>query len=724
MLKRLSIQSKLMLMLLLVSLGSSTVIAYQGYRSGKKALEESIFKQLTSLRASRSDQVETYIESLEAGIKNSSTSPFTLKATQEFKAAYDKLQNIKIPRAWDQKVDSYYTESFLPRLSQNVDGEPTLDIYRPFRKANRYLQYHYIANNPQKVGEKQRLLAVNDGSKYSKAHTKNHPFFKDLVEQFGFYDVFLIDPQGNIIYSVFKEVDFGTNLKEGPFTETNLAEAFKLAIKRERGGVIVTDFEPYRASYGAPAAFIASPLYTDSALAGVIAAQLPVDKLNDLMTSGGDWELEGLGKTGGTYLVGDDHLMRSQSRFLMQDPEGYFADLTSQGTSEEQLEKIKALNTSILVQTIDSPVVEAALNGKSGTIIRNDHRNQSVLTAYGPLQINDLRWAILADMDTNEAFTPIRKFERIIIATTAALMLGVSLIALALARQFLRPINRLTEGFDAIQSGKTGIEILVDSEDEFGHLTKAFNSTVKSINRKNKMVKTKEAENRALLATIVPDDVAKRMRQGETNIADTFSDVTVMFANLKGFSRLSDSLSPQRTIGLLNEIVISFDEAAERFGIEKIKTFGSGYMAVCGLAIPRLDSSKRMMDFALEMLRRTASFNRIHNLDLQIQIGINTGEVVAGVVGSEKFIYDIWGNTVNASHRIHSLRHNAIQITEAVYQRIGTAYDFHPMDSQKQQSARRDEIKVWSLSNEFSSSSNGISKSIQTSGELNRAISE
>jgi len=555
------------------------------------------------------------------------------------------------------------------------------------------------------VGEKQRLLAANDGSDYSKAHAKNHTFFKNLIEQFGFYDVFLIDTKGNIIYSVFKEVDFGTNLKEGPFSETNLAQAFKLASKRERGGVIITDFESYRASYGAPAAFIASPLYTDSALAGVIVAQLPVDRLNNLMTSGGEWELEGLGKTGATYLVGSDNLMRSQSRFLMQDPEGYLADLSSQGINSAQLERIKALDTSILVQTINSSVINDALNGESGTIIRKDHREQQVLTAYGPLQVNDLRWAILADMDTREAFIPIREFEQVIIATTAALMLGVSLIALALARQFLHPINRLTEGFDAIQKGKTGIEIPVDSEDEFGHLTAAFNSTVKNINRKNKMVKAKEAENKALLATIVPDDVAKRMRQGEKKIADTFSDVTVMFANLEGFSHLSESLTPQETIGLLNEIVLSFDEAAERFGIEKIKTLGSGYLAVCGLEVPRLDSSKRMMDFALEMLRCTTAFNRTHNLNLQIQIGINTGEVVAGVVGSEKFIYDIWGNTVNTSHRIHSLRSNAIQITEAVYQRIGTVYDFQPMDIyQAQASLPQGDLKVWSLSSSTSAS--------------------
>jgi class 3 adenylate cyclase len=704
MLKRLSIQSQLMLMLLLVSLGSSIVIAYQGYRSGKQALEDSIFKQLTSLRASRSDQIETYFEGLRAQLSTLGESPLTLEAIAAFERGFDQLQNAELRREWDLKTDAYYELEFLPRLRKTVEGDPQLQVYRPFRKATRYLQYHYIANNSELTDQRRRLVAAPDGSDYSKTHAQYHSVFLNLSDRLGFYNIFLINPEGNILYSVSKEADFGTSLREGPFSESNLEQAFSLALKSEKGSVIVTDFEAYRASHGAPAAFLASPLYRNANLVGVIAVQLPIDQLNQLMTSDRNWAREGLGQTGETYLVGPDNLMRSQSRVLIEQPEAYFADLVQRGLPEAELERIRQLNTSILTQRIDSPLVQQALEGKSGTVIRRDHRDRRVLTAYGPLQLNGLRWAILADIETTEAFTPIAEFERTIIITTAILMLGVTLTALALARQFLTPINRLAQGFEAVQKGKTHVEIPVTSQDEFGQLTEAFNNTVKSLRRKSQIVKEKEAESRALLASIVPEDVAQRIRNGEQNIADTYNDVTVLFANLDGFSKLAESLSAEQTLGLLNEIIISFDEAAERFGIEKIKTLGSGYMAVCGLAVPRLDSAKRMIDFAQEMLRRTLAFNHSHGLALHIQIGINTGDVVAGVVGSRKFIYDIWGKTVNIAHHIHSLRNDAIQITEGVYQRVGTVYEFHPLvEAQQLANLQGEAGQIWSLGGEISS---------------------
>lgn len=698
MLKRLSIQSKLMLMLLLVSLSSSSAIAYQGYQSGRKALEASIFKQLTSLRALRSGQIETYLEGLRAELQTLSQNPLTLNAMVAFDRTFNQLNKTEIPRAWDFKTEAYYETVFLPRLRNNVEGNPQLDIYRPFRKPNRYLQYHYIAQNPNPPEQKHLLKDAADGSEYSKIHLQYHPVFSALSEQFSFDDIFLIDPRGNVVYSTFKAIDFGSNLQEGPLSESGLTMVFQLAIKREKGGVVLSDFSAYRAAYGAPAAFLASPLYHDAKLVGVVAVRLPIAKLNQLMTSKGEWEREGLGRTGETYLVGDDYLMRSQSRFLLESPAKYFAALAQRGVDAEELARIQQLNTTILTQSAKSPTIDEALKGNSGTIIHRSYRDTQVLTAYGPLQLNGLNWAMVADIETTEAFAPIAEFERTILMTTAALMLGVTLIALALARQFLRPISRLSQGFEEIQRGKTTVEIPVDSQDEFGHLTQAFNKTVKSLHHKNQIVKQKEAENHALLKSIVPEEVAERMRQGEKNIADTYSNVTVLFASLEGFSQLFNDQSAEQVIGLLNEIVTGFDEAAAQLGIEKIKTLGSGYLAVCGLAVPRLDGANRMVDFAQEMMRRTRAFNHTHGLNLKIQIGISRGEVVAGVVGSGQFIYDIWGTTVNQAHRIHSLRSNAIQVTEPVYQRVSSTYDFKPVTDFPEANALLSQgCEVWSL---------------------------
>ncbi len=687
-------------MLLLVSIGSISVIAFQGYRSGKTALRQSIFQQLTSLRAIRARQIESYIELNRAQMETLSENLMVIDAMEDLTGAFNQLGEKEIPKAWDLATDEYYRSSFLPRLDESVEGTPKLDGYRPFRKATRYLQYQYIAANPRPVGAKQELRNAKDGSDYSKIHQQYHPVFRNLVKQFGFYDLFLIDAdKNNIVYSVHKETDFATSLDEGPYSESNLAKAVELAIKSERGSVILVDFESYRASYGAPAAFMASPIYDGAELSGVIAIQLPIDQINRLMTSNKDWERDGLGKTGETYLVGEDSLMRSTSRFLEEDPEGYFAELSASGSiAEEQVNQIKALNTSILTQEIDTEAVQEARKGENGTKMSRDYRNVRVLTSFAPLQINGVKWFIVADIDEAEAFKPILRFERQVLVSTSAIMLFVTLASLFVSRRFVSPINRLSEAFEAL--GQKGVskdlKLSLQSKDEFGQLTQAFNQTVDQLQHQETLIQQQHHDNEALLHRILPQSIAQRIKDNEENIADTCSNVTVLVANIKGFTALTRDLEPQQALAMLNEIFGAFDEAAEQYGIEKIKTMGSGYMAVCGLSVPRLDHTKRMVDFAIAIQRRVRAFNREHGTDLKLNAGINTGEVVAGIVGRSRFVYDIWGDCVSVAFQIHLRGEpNQIRMTQVAYERLANIYDFYPIEPLESQSQK---IPLWSLS--------------------------
>ena len=132
-----------------------------------------------------------------------------------------------------------------------------------------------------------------------------------------------------------------------------------------------------------------------------------------------------------------------------------------------------------------------------------------------------------------------------------------------------------------------------------------------------------------------------------------------------------------KIVNFLNDLVIAFDEAAERYGVEKVKTIGSGYMAVSGLSIPRIDHTQRVFDFALEMIRILRRFNRERRTDLKIRIGINSGEVVAGIIGRSKLIYDLWGDTVNIAHHLQVKgRSDSIQISDRVHSSLIDVYDF------------------------------------------------
>jgi guanylate cyclase len=171
-----------------------------------------------------------------------------------------------------------------------------------------------------------------------------------------------------------------------------------------------------------------------------------------------------------------------------------------------------------------------------------------------------------------------------------------------------------------------------------------------------------------LLLNVLPSSIAQRLkREGET-IAEGFAQVTILFADLVGFTTLSASREPEEIVRVLNRVFSEFDLLTEKFGLEKIKTIGDCYMAVCGLPQPRVDHAQAVADFAREMQNRLQELNQKLGIELHVRIGINSGPVVAGVIGLRKFIYDLWGDTVNVASRMESAGiPDEIQVSESTY---------------------------------------------------------
>lgn len=180
-----------------------------------------------------------------------------------------------------------------------------------------------------------------------------------------------------------------------------------------------------------------------------------------------------------------------------------------------------------------------------------------------------------------------------------------------------------------------------------------------------------------LLLNILPQPIAERLKLEPHTIADQFSEATVLFADVVGFTQLSSRISAAELVVLLNRLFSMFDELAEKHGAEKIKTIGDAYMVVAGLPMPRSDHAEAIADFALDMQGAVARFNVEQNQSFSIRIGINTGPVVAGVIGIKRFIYDLWGDTVNIASRMES--HGiagGIQVSEFTYERLQQQYLF------------------------------------------------
>ncbi len=180
-----------------------------------------------------------------------------------------------------------------------------------------------------------------------------------------------------------------------------------------------------------------------------------------------------------------------------------------------------------------------------------------------------------------------------------------------------------------------------------------------------------------LLLNILPEPIADRLKQEPSTIAEDFTDVTVLFADIVGFTQISSYLSPIQLVSLLNQIFSAFDRLTERYGLEKIKTIGDAYMVVGGLPLPRKDHADAIADMAIEMMAAIDRFNEKNNQRFSIRIGIHSGAVVAGVIGIKKFIYDLWGDTVNTASRMesHGLA-GRIHVSDATYQLLKDRYSF------------------------------------------------
>ena len=682
-LQKLSIQSKLTLILLAVSISSILTIAFVGYRSGKQALQNRIYNQLTSLRFTTSQEIERYFMQVRGEVKIMAENPAVIRAMKDFKSAYTELQQTPIEPQVGTSIDTYYREKFIPKLKPTVQGEPQADTYKPISPSQQYLQYHYTI----KSDDFDQLAAINDpgdSSNYSKIHRNIHPFLRNFTEESQHEDLFLIDADtGEVIYSVFKGIDFTASLRNGYLQSSVLAEAFQKVLKTGTPKyVVLEDYQTYVPSYNDPAAIIASPIFDGGRLIGVLAIQVSSAPINKVMTHAQQWKDVGLGNSGETYLVGPDFLMRSDSRFLLETPEAYYNALTNYGVRQSTIDQIKRTESSILIQEVKTESVQRALAGKNGTHIIEDYRGIPVWSSYAPLQaVNELgiQWSVMAEIDESEAFAPIQKLQRQVFITTAGIILLITVIALVLAQMLVRPIRILQVGLAKVGEGKMDTTIDVKTKDEFHDLAESFNNMVKSLKSKTIMLNQKSQENEELLLSILPSPVAKRLKTGEDTIADSHANVTVLFADVVGFATLSETMEAEKSVTLLNQLVSGFDDALERYGVEKIKTIGSGYMAVGGLSVARLDHAKRVIDFGLDMIRVVQMFNTTHNTHLKVQIGVHVGPVVAGIVGKRKFIYDLWGDAVSIAHEMKTTCiPDTIHVSDAIYGQLKEFYDFSP----------------------------------------------
>jgi len=368
-------------------------------------------------------------------------------------AAFEKLEAIQESRVSQIKSYMNSIQEEMTTLAQNnmvIDAikglEDTFALYGP-NKA-KIAQKYYIDNNPNPAGSKHLMNDAGDGSAYSEMHKKYHPWFKKLMEARGYYDIFLVNEFGDIVYSVYKEADYATNILNGEWKNSDLGKIFRMIQQNQRKDYIAfTDFKSYAPSAGVPASFMAVPVFEyDGEFHGALIFQMPIDRINGIMQNAA-----GMGESGESYLVGDDLLMRSDSRFLKE-----------------------GAPSSILNQKVDTDSVKAAIGGDDAVMIVDDYRGIPVVSAYGPIDILGVTWAVMAEADVEEVDRPAIALRNTMIMIVLAVIAVVTVIGFIFAKSITTPISTMTDVMGRLANKDWTTEVpSQDRSDEIGDMAHA-----------------------------------------------------------------------------------------------------------------------------------------------------------------------------------------------------------------------------------------------------------
>ncbi len=352
------------------------------------------------------------------------------------------------------------------------------------------------------------------------------PYFTGYVESYGYYDLFLIAPDGTAFYTAAKEKDYQTNLLNGPYADSNLGKLVRTVLETRQFGM--ADFAPYAPSDGEPAAFIAEPVVDGGEVVGLVALQLSLEAINAVMQ-----QRDGMGATGETYLVGPDKLMRSDSYL---DPKNH---------------SVRASFADPAKGAVDTEAARAALAGETGSRVIIDYNGNPVLSAFTPVEVGGTRWALIAEIDEAEAFAGVTEMRNLTLMIGAIGLAVIVAIGLLLARSLANPIVAMTATMNALAAGDKSVDIPArERKDEIGDMAAAvqvFKDSAIEMDRmraeqEEKERRAEEEKRRAMHA------LADGFETSVKGIVDTVSSAsTELQATAQSMSAVAEQASQQAT---------------------------------------------------------------------------------------------------------------------------------------------------------------------------------
>ena len=336
--------------------------------------------------------------------------------------------------------------------------------------------------------------------------------------------------------------------------------------------------------------------------------------------------------------------------------------------------------TTTLQQRIVSDNVQNAIDGEKGYVIDTGYHGEEVLSTYEPLDFAGFNWIVISEQDYDEFLSPVKEFNKQMLIYTILLVILITLLAMWMSRRFVKPINALSDAAGKIIAGDTGHRVDIKTNDEFGELGTSFNTMVDDVNTQKAELRQQSEFSSELLENFVPKEFAARLKKGEKAFAQEYTNLTLILIDIAGFSELLLKLGADQSVKILSDVMEAFDASADQNLVERIGTVGDSYFAACGLFEPRLDHTNRSVLFVKEAQQLIKQINLTHNTELEVQVSLSNGDVIAGIIGNENFSFDVWGETVGEVFKMNSLDADGqIVVMDNVKERLVDLYDFEPL---------------------------------------------
>ena len=660
-----TLRRQLVWTLVFVAFVSVAIVGGLNFYAATRLLADGTEETLSGIGEAQARSIETGVDRLLGQVSAIAADLAVVQALEELNEGYRALDEETLTDEQSAELDAFYDEQVIQPIDAVGLGPVTLDEVAPGTDSGRYVQYHYTVPTTDDTESARDFVDAGDGSDYSEAHARGHSYLAGLAASLGASDLLLVSADGQIVYTVEKRIDVGTDLADGPYRDTVLADTVLGALTRVRvGGSVVADYELYLPLRGRPALFVASAIRRETEIIGSIVVQVPIEAINATTAADGRWEEVGL-RGGEIYVVGSDLILRSESRRWIEDPDGYLDDVGDEALAD----LIQVFGSPVGLQPVDTKPVREAFEGGTFEGTARNYLGSRTFTYATPIDVAGVDWVAVADIPLGEARSPLYDFLKQLGLVLLIILPAAGLIGIVLANRLTRPIPPVVDAAAAIAAGERDPRLPDLGRDEFGDLARRLVNMADELGNQEAALAEESRQTREMLLTVLPP----RLVDSDGHVVgtgDTVDTATVVAVWIDlDFSDLSVE-------GGIFELVSEASQLAENLvlerGMERIRVAADHYLFIAGIGSDD-DRADDALEFATDLAAALGSLAEREEMPIAVHIGLSTGRVATGMLERGSLTFAAWGEPVRRALAIGALTTSEEVVVDATTADAATA---------------------------------------------------